>query len=380
MDEEGIVNNAVGQNMCINTDIYNFKSEEGGITLDKSFEDMINETYETMMKNRQLKTNEAPVMNPFVFAKIGCVDVHPLAPKLTKLKLIKPKLEPSLNISPHSPRILINTQAEPSKIQSPSMFTPFSSSVIRMQMSSLEQNPQPFLHRSYTWSGLDGLQPKPTLKHIPTTHGAKPEVGYSSSEVAKHSFVKPVASAGRRKLLPKPALSINQNQSYPKRGFNKPSIKFSPCSPNTWPPTATAIIPRDSGLYKFESVKTEDTSKIEVLGQEKKLELKFPIIPSSWSAREDPVKMKKNEQERERRLEMAVYRERLRNMLPRTQFVKKVSSAVILQAAKDHCQNLQSQLHILESIKQIEERKQKILTLRLSDVNYLRNISLLSPD
>merc|ERR1712179_580256 len=129
------------------------------------------------------------------------------------------------------------------------------------------------------------------------------------------------------------------------------------------------MIPRDSGLYKFESVKTEDTSKIDVLGQEK-----------NWSAREDPVKMKKNEQERERRLEMAVYRERLRNMLPRTQFVKKVSSAVILQAAKDHCQNLQSQLHILESIKQIEERKQKILTLRLSDVNYLRNISLLSPD
>jgi len=378
MDEEGIVNNAVGQNMCINTDIYNFKSEEGEITLDKSFEDMINETYETMMKNRQLKTNEAPVMNPFVFAKIGCVDVHPRAPKLTKLKLIKPKLEPSLSTFPHSARILINTQAEPLKIQSPSMFTPFSSSVVQLQMSSLEQNPQPFLPRSYTWSGLDGLQPKPTLKHIPPTLGAKAEVGYSSSEIAKHSFVKPVASVGRRKLLPKPALSINQNQSYPKRGFNKPSINVSPCSPNNLPPTA--MIPGDSGLYKFESVKTEDTVKIEVLGQERKLELKFPIIPSSWSAREDPVKMKKNEQERERRLEMAVYRERLRNMLPRTQFVKKVSSAVILQAAKDHCQNLQSQLHILESIKQIEERRQKILTLRLSDVNYLRNISLLSPD
>jgi len=353
MDEVGIVNNVEIQDMYKTTDdvCYNIESKKGGISLDKSFEDMINETYEAMMKNRQLKTNKAaPVMSPLTLAQLGSVDVDPLArssPKVTKLKLIKPKLEPSLTFSPHFPRVLVNTQAELKKIHSPSMLIPPPLNSL-VQMSSPQQNPPPFIPRSYTWSGLDGLQLNPTLKHSPSTLGAKSGVGCSGHEVARHSLVTP--TAGRRKLLPKPILSINQNH--------------------------TTMIPRDS--FKIEIVETEDTPKIEVLGQERKLELEFPIITSSWSAREDPVKRKKNEQERERRLEMAVYRESLRKMLPRTQFVQKVSSAAILQAAKDHCQGLQSQMLILESMKLKEERRQKILTWRLTDMNM--NISPLSSD
>jgi len=377
MDEVGIVNNVEIQDMYKTTDdvCYNIESKKGGISLDKSFEDMINETYEAMMKNRQLKTNKAaPVMSPLTLAQLGSVNVDPLArssPKVTKLKLIKPKLEPSLTFSPHFPRVLVNTQAHPEKIQSPSMLIPPPLNSL-VQMSSPQQNPPPFIPRSYTWSGLDGLQLNPILKHSPPTLGAKSGVGCSGHEVARHSLVTP--TAGRRKLLPKPILSINQNQRYSKTVFNKPSIKFSPYSPNTLP--HTTMIPRDS--FKIEIVETEDTPKIEVLGQERKLKLKFPIITSSWSAREDPVKRKKNEQERERRLEMAVYRESLRKMLPRTQFVQKVSSAAILQAAKDHCQGLQSQMLILESMKLKEERRQKILTWRLTDMNM--NISPLSSD
>jgi len=371
MDEAGIVNTVA---MHKTTDVrYINENVKGGISLDKSFEDMINETYEMMMKNRQLKTNKAPVMNPLALAQIGSVDVNPLArssPKVTKFQLIKPKLEPSLKTSP---RIFI--KAEP---QSPSKFTPLSSSVVQMEMSSLDQNPAPFIPRSYTWSGLNGLQLNPTWKDSPQSLSAKAGVGYLGSEVATHSLVRPVA-AGRR-LLPKSILSINQN-SNSKRIFNKQSVKFSPYSQNTFPPTT--MIPMDSGLFKIEIVKTEETPKIEVVGQEQKLELKFPIMPSSWSARDDPVKMKKNEQERERRLEMAVYRESLRKMLPRTQFVKKVSSAVILQAAKDHCQSLQSQMQILESMKLMEEGRKKILIWRLTDLssrNYLRNNSSISMD
>jgi len=376
MDEVGIVNTVAIQDMHKTTDVgYINNNEKGGISLDKSFEDKINETYEMMMKNRQVKTNVAPVMHPLAIAQIGSVDVNPLArssPKLTKFQLIKPKQELSLKTSP---RILI--KAEPVKIQSPSQITPLSSSAVKMEMSSLQQNPTPFIPRSYTWSGLNGLQLNPTWKNSPQTLSATAGVGYSGSEVATHSLVKPVA-AGRR-LLPKSILSINQNNNS-KRNFNKPSIKFSPYSQNTFPPTT--MIPMDSGLFKIDIVKTEDT-QIEGVGQEQKLELKFPIIPSSWSARDDPVKMKKNEQERERRLEMAVYRESLRKMLPRTQFVKKVSSAVILQAAKDHCQSLQSQMQILESMKLMEEGRKKILIWRLTDLssrNYLRNNSSISMD
>merc|ERR1719233_1341868 len=316
------------------------------------------------MKNRQVNTNKAPVMYPLGVAQSGSVDVNPLArssPKVTKFQLIKPKQEPSLKTSP---KIIV--KAEPLKIQSPSKLklASLGSSVVRMEMSSLQHYPPPFTPRSYTWSGLNGLQLNPAWKNSPQTLSAKAGVGYLGSEVATHSLVRPVA-AGRR-LLPKSILSINQN-SNSKRSFNRPSIKFSPYSPNTFPPTT--MIPMDAGLFKMEIVKTEDTPKIEAVGQERKLELKFPIMPSSWSARDDPVKMKKNEQERERRLEMAVYRESLRKMLPRTQFVKKVSSAAILQAAKDHCQGLQSQMLILESMKLKEERRQKILTWRLTDMN-----------
>ena len=99
-------------------------------------------------------------------------------------------------------------------------------------------------------------------------------------------------------------------------------------------------------LFKLEIVDTEEARNKYVSGLKKEMKLEFPPAPSSWRVREDPVKMKKNEQERERRLEMAVYRESIRKMLPRTKYVKKVSSAVILQAAKDYCQSLQSQVRI----------------------------------
>jgi len=377
MDEVGIVNTVAIQDMHKTTDVgYINNNEKGGISLDKSFEDKINETYEMMMKNRQVNTNKAPVMYPLGVAQSGSVDVNPLArssPKVTKFQLIKPKQEPSLKTS-----LKIILKAEPLKIQSPSKLTPLGSSVVKMEISSLQHYPTPFTPRSYTWSGLNGLQLNPAWKNSPQTLSAKAGVGYLGSEVATHSLVRPVA-AGRR-LLPKSILSINQN-SNSKRIFNKQSVKFSPYSQNTFPPTT--MIPMDSGLFKIEIVKTEETPKIEVVGQEQKLELKFPIMPSSWSARDDPVKMKKNEQERERRLEMAVYRESLRKMLPRTQFVKKVSSAVILQAAKDHCQSLQSQMQILESMKLMEEGRKKILIWRLTDLssrNYLRNNSSISMD
>merc|ERR1719233_497648 len=150
------------------------------------------------MKNRQVNTNKAPVMYPLGVAQSGSVDVNPLArssPKVTKFQLIKPKQEPSLKTSP---KIII--KAEPLKIQSPTKLTSLGSSVVKMEISSLQHYPPPF--------------------------------------------------------IPKSILSINQN-SNSKRNFNKPSIKFSPYSQNTFPPTT--MIPMDAGLFKIDIVKTEDT-------------------------------------------------------------------------------------------------------------------------
>ena len=324
-----------------NHNIYNFndvrcKNEE--ISVNKSFEDMINETYEVMMKNQHLK-NKAPAMNPLSLA--GCGDVDPLArssPKVAKLKLIKPK--PIMKSSHCYPRIFVSTQSESEHAATSSLpfLTPLNSFDVQ-QMPSLQQNPHSFIPRSYTWNGLEGLQPNPTLKQIPSRFNFKGVVGYSSYKVNTHSPLNPAAR--RRKLLPKPILSINQSSS--KGILNRPGIKLSP-SLNTLPPPLMSTM--GARLFKLEIVDTEEARNKYVSGLKKEMKLEFPPAPSSWRMREDPVKMKKNEQERERRLEMAVYRESIRKMLPRTKYVKKVSSAVILQAAKDYCQSLQSQVRI----------------------------------
>ena len=57
--------------------------------------------------------------------------------------------------------------------------------------------------------------------------------------------------------------------------------------------------------------------------------------------------MKKNEVERERRLEMSIYRENLRKMLPRTKHTVKVPSVVILDAAKEYCEKIQTEVSVV---------------------------------
>merc|ERR1719233_2168295 len=119
------------------------------------------------MKNRQVNTNKAPVLYPLGVAQSGSVDVNPLArssPKVTKFQLIKPKQEPSLKTSP---KIIV--KAEPFKMQSPSKLTSLGSSVVKMEKSSSLQHYPPFIPRSYTWSGLNGLQLNPTWKNSPQT-------------------------------------------------------------------------------------------------------------------------------------------------------------------------------------------------------------------
>ena len=66
--------------------------------------------------------------------------------------------------------------------------------------------------------------------------------------------------------------------------------------------------------------------------------------PSGWITKEDPTKEKKNEQERNRRGELAMYRDELRKMLPQTHGVEKVATVTVLEMARDYCVALQHQV------------------------------------
>lgn len=69
--------------------------------------------------------------------------------------------------------------------------------------------------------------------------------------------------------------------------------------------------------------------------------------PSGWVAKEDPLKDKKNQQERDRRGELAKYREKLRRLLPPTKEIEKVATVTVLETARDYCAFLQHQVGLV---------------------------------
>ena len=68
------------------------------------------------------------------------------------------------------------------------------------------------------------------------------------------------------------------------------------------------------------------------------------VTSSGWVTKEDPLKDKKNQLERERRGELAMYRDKLRNLLPQTKNVEKVATVTVLEAARDYCVFLQQEV------------------------------------
>jgi len=71
---------------------------------------------------------------------------------------------------------------------------------------------------------------------------------------------------------------------------------------------------------------------------------------------------RKNQQERDRRGELAGFRERLRLLMPHTKDVGKLATINILDSAKKYCLLLQSQLKQLKFDLLVEEKKRKFLT------------------
>ena len=193
--------------------------------------------------------------------------------------------------------------------------------------------------RSYTWKGLQGgLQKNSVVK-------LKESASTSSLATWPTPFK---ISQPVRKLMPKPILSFNQPSF--KRGVSvRPNNRVSLLK------SVPTIITKDPLTFQLDhhlssldlspvkhTVYKPKTLKLKVVKEEE-----LPVIsPSGWVTREDPSKMKKNEVERERRLEMAIYRENLRQILPRTKHTVKVASVVILDAAKDYCEKIQAEVSI----------------------------------
>ena len=67
--------------------------------------------------------------------------------------------------------------------------------------------------------------------------------------------------------------------------------------------------------------------------------------PSGWVSKEDPLKEVKNQQERDRRGQLAMYRENLRKLLPQTQEVEKVATVTVLEMAREYCGKLKHQVY-----------------------------------
>jgi len=83
--------------------------------------------------------------------------------------------------------------------------------------------------------------------------------------------------------------------------------------------------------------------------------------PSGWVTKEDPLKEVKNQQERDRRGQLAMYREKLRKVLPQTQGVEKVATVTVLEMAREFCGQLRLQVDQLETEQQEEEEKNCLL-------------------
>ena len=284
------------------------KKEE--VILDNSFEDMINDTYENMMQAQKVKSSATSVIQPLpeFFSSQG--PIARSSPKVTKLKHIHPKPWQAGNLV-QVPQVLYN----PSRLHRQKVTKiPHPSPVKMITMHNVPSRsslPEP---RSYTWKGLQGgLQRNSAVKQRETA---------SSSSLATwptpFKITQPV-----RKLMPKPILSINQ-PSFKRLVSVRPNNRMSLLK------SVPTIITKDPSPFQLDhhlssldlspvkhTVYKPKTLKLKVVKEEK-----LPVIsPSGWVTREDPSIMKKNEVERERRLELAIYRENLRKMLPRTKLI-----------------------------------------------------------
>merc|ERR1719470_600184 len=166
------------------------------VALDNSFEDMINDTYESMMKTQKVVSSATSAIQPPPDYPPSQGPIARSSPKVINFKHIHPKPQQA------GSGILVQMSPNPSRFPSQKVTKiPHPSPVKMITMHSVLSRSSLSEPRSYTWRGLQGgLQRNPAVKQR--------EAGNSSSLTTWPSPV--TLSQPGRKLMPKPALSINQ--------------------------------------------------------------------------------------------------------------------------------------------------------------------------
>jgi len=347
--------------------------------VDDTFEDMINDTYDSLMKS-QVDSVDKP-LKPGFDASQG--PVARSSPRVVKLRKIQPKskISPVINpdqsaykyakISPkpfdhhyHIMNIPFSAPSRGQPIVAGIFPQPIQTNTSTKQEYSTGPRPSPqpqvITPVSYTWKGFQGgLQ--------------------MNSEVDQKSLLSTQTSLLKQnhpaiELLPKPTphnsqfiSSIDATKCSNFVSLLKPILKSSSTittmDPAEYWPTETSLDPFP--------IKSKKVPKHNILKQYVLKPKKIPFIsPSGWVTKEDPMKEKRNQLERERRLKLAIYREKLRKMLPRTKEMEKVPTISVLGAAKEYCKTVQMELNKLELTKLDEERKKETLTWRLARLKF----------
>jgi len=151
---------------------------------------------------------------------------------------------------------------------------------------------------------------------------------------------------------------------------------LKPFSPNSQQPSLTTKPvkaslkhSKDARLQmKERKAMKNQTKKQRILGKLitlPKVQSPGPVIsPSGWVTKEDPTKEVKNQQERDRRGQLAMYREKLKKLLPQAQGVEKVATVTVLEMAREYCGMLKNQCDQLET-DQLEEEEKNCMLKRM---------------
>jgi len=349
--------------------------------VEDTFEDMINDTYESMMKS-QIDSVDKPIKLGFDSHASSQGPVARSSPRVVKLRKIQPKSKISPAIHPEQSAVkYAKISPKPFDHHYHIMNIPFSApsrgqpivagifpQPIQTNTSTKQEyptgprpspQPQVITPVSYTWKGFQGglqMNTEADQKSLLSTQTSLLKQNHPAIE-----------------LLPKPTpqnsqfiSSIDATKSSNFVSLLKPILKSSTIT--TMAPAE--YWPKKISLDPFPN-KSKKVPKHNILKQYILKPEKIPFIsPSGWVTKEDPMKEKRNQLERERRLKLAIYREKLRKMLPRTKEMEKVPTISVLGAAKEYCKTVQMELNKLELTKLVEERKKETLTWRLARLKF----------
>eukprot|EP00092_Neocalanus_flemingeri_P025406 GFUD01027544.1.p1 GENE.GFUD01027544.1~~GFUD01027544.1.p1 ORF type:complete len:437 (+),score=113.07 GFUD01027544.1:82-1392(+) len=363
----------------------NIQCSKQEMILDDTFVDMINETYEQMMKT-QVSNNKAP--EPSLQSNLAWQG--PLAKSSPKSVTVRhiPRNTHQDQVQVHNTTnvIKIAPKSEVHQFLTSLVFKPVSAGILshpscgkiftkQTNLAGQPTSSQVSGPMSFTWKGFQGgLQrniKEMNQEPLPLTQGgvqALPD-WFSTLNIRQNPrtcVLSRKPSLGNYQYLTrgvptaKPQRSVVSlfkpvHKSLPPIIITKPPVKYWRNRDSEY------LLPR----------KPKKVLKQKFLRQFIAKPKKIPAVsPSGWVTKEDPVKEKKNQVERERRWELAMYREELKKMLPSIREMEKVPTVLVIGAARDHCVKIQMELNELEVTRKMEETRKEDLSWKLARLQY----------